>query len=143
MLKLTLALRGRDSHVELNGADISALLSGISVEADVHGLTRAVLHYRGAAVVEMIGGEVTLVQAPLFVTCSTCHAILAGEPAAPRSVMVAPPAVVPPAEPDPLSGREYCPRCASGPRQPADVEACPDCGYRWAGPPLLRPPEEA
>jgi hypothetical protein len=39
-------------------------------------------------------------------------------------------------EPDPLSGREYCPRCASGPRQPADVDECPDCGYRWSGPPL-------
>ena len=40
-------------------------------------------------------------------------------------------------EPDPLSGREYCPRCGSGPRQLADVEECPDCGYLWSGPPLL------
>lgn len=40
-------------------------------------------------------------------------------------------------EPDPLSGREYCPRCSSGPRQPADVDECPDCGYPWSGPRLL------
>lgn len=40
-------------------------------------------------------------------------------------------------EVDPLSGREYCPRCSSGPRQPADVVECPDCGYPWAGPRLL------
>jgi hypothetical protein len=35
-----------------------------------------------------------------------------------------------------MSGREYCPRCSSGPRQVADVTECPDCGYRWSGPPL-------
>lgn len=40
-------------------------------------------------------------------------------------------------EPDPLSGREYCPRCGSGPRQAADVVECPDCGYQWSGPRLL------
>lgn len=47
-------------------------------------------------------------------------------------------------EVDPLSGREYCPRCGSGPRQREDVKECPDCGYRWAGPPLmmfLEPPQ--
>jgi len=38
---------------------------------------------------------------------------------------------------NPLSGREYCPRCSSGPRQLVDTEECPDCGYKWAGPPLL------
>jgi hypothetical protein len=38
-----------------------------------------------------------------------------------------------------LSGREYCPRCASGPRQAQDVKECPDCGREWAGPPLLMP----
>ena len=38
---------------------------------------------------------------------------------------------------DPLSGREYCPCCSSGPRQAQDGVECPDCGYRWAGPPLL------
>ena len=42
----------------------------------------------------------------------------------------------PPSEPDPLSGREYCPRCSSGPRQLQDIKECPDCGYQWAGPPL-------
>lgn len=36
-----------------------------------------------------------------------------------------------------LSGREYCPRCGSGPRQAADVEECPDCGRRWDGAPLI------
>jgi hypothetical protein len=36
-----------------------------------------------------------------------------------------------------LSGREYCPRCGSGPRQQTDVVECPDCGYPWSGPPLL------
>lgn len=40
-------------------------------------------------------------------------------------------------EVDPLSGREYCPRCGSGPRQAQDVDECPDCGRQWAGPPLL------
>ena len=38
---------------------------------------------------------------------------------------------------DPLSGLEFCPRCASGPRQAQDVDECPDCGYKWAGPRLL------
>lgn len=38
---------------------------------------------------------------------------------------------------DPLSGREYCPRCGSGPRQREDVEECPDCGRKWEGPPLV------
>ena len=42
-----------------------------------------------------------------------------------------------PHEPDPLSGREYCPRCGSGPRQREDIVECPDCGYHWAGPRLL------
>jgi ribosomal protein L37AE/L43A len=37
----------------------------------------------------------------------------------------------------PLSGREYCPQCGSGPRQREDVEECPDCGRKWAGPRLL------
>lgn len=40
-------------------------------------------------------------------------------------------------EPGPLSGREYCPRCGSGPRQLADLVECPDCGRKWEGPPLL------
>jgi hypothetical protein len=43
-------------------------------------------------------------------------------------------------EPDPLSGREYCPRCGSGPRQAQDVTECPDCGRQWAGPRLLSMP---
>ncbi len=47
-----------------------------------------------------------------------------------------PPAARPVEEVSPLSGREYCPRCSSGPRQLADVDECPDCGYKWAGPPL-------
>ena len=36
-----------------------------------------------------------------------------------------------------LSGREYCPRCSSGPRRAEDVLECPDCGRHWDGPPLL------
>jgi hypothetical protein len=36
-----------------------------------------------------------------------------------------------------LSGREYCPRCGSGPRQAVDVIECPDCGRKWEGPPLI------
>lgn len=40
-------------------------------------------------------------------------------------------------EVDPLSGREYCPRCGSGPRQREDVDECPDCGRKWGGPPLV------
>ena len=36
-----------------------------------------------------------------------------------------------------MSGREYCPRCGSGPRQPADMVECPDCGRTWEGPPLV------
>lgn len=36
-----------------------------------------------------------------------------------------------------ISGREYCPRCSSGPRQPEDIDECPDCGYPWSGPPLM------
>lgn len=42
-----------------------------------------------------------------------------------------------PSPDNPLSGREYCPRCGSGPRQLVDVDECPDCGRRWEGPPLL------
>lgn len=36
-----------------------------------------------------------------------------------------------------MVGREYCPRCGSGPRQASDVKECPDCGRRWDGPPLI------
>jgi uncharacterized protein (UPF0212 family) len=35
-----------------------------------------------------------------------------------------------------VSGREDCPRCG-GPRRCEDVEACPDCGRPWEGPPLV------
>ena len=45
--------------------------------------------------------------------------------------------ITPLGEVDPLSGREYCPRCSSGPRQREDVVECPDCGYTWEGPRLL------
>lgn len=38
---------------------------------------------------------------------------------------------------DPRNGLEFCPRCSSGPRGREDVEECPDCGYKWAGPRLL------
>jgi hypothetical protein len=36
-----------------------------------------------------------------------------------------------------LNGLEFCARCGSGPRQREDVEECPDCGRKWAGPRLL------
>jgi ribosomal protein S27AE len=39
-----------------------------------------------------------------------------------------------------FSGREYCPRCGSGPRRLEDVDECPDCGRTWEGPPLLASP---
>jgi hypothetical protein len=39
-----------------------------------------------------------------------------------------------------VSGREYCPRCGSGPRQAVDVVECSDCGRQWDGSPLLTEP---
>jgi len=81
VLTLTLALRGRETKVELNGEDISRFLCGISVASDVSGLTTATLRYRGAVVVEMMGGRLTLVQAPVYVTCGLCHKTIAGAPA--------------------------------------------------------------
>ena len=108
MLKLTLPLRGRLAQVELDGIDISRFLHAIVLSTDVAGLTTATLHYRGAAVVEMTGGEVTLVQAPLYVKCDICAATIGGAPQEPQTFLLTE---------DPVTGEIWPP---SPPPPPAD-----------------------
>jgi len=86
MLKLTLPLSGRLATVELDGVDVSRFFHAVAVETNVGGLTKAVLQYRGAVVVELPDGRIELQQAPLYVTCDACHATLSGLPARPAHI---------------------------------------------------------
>lgn len=79
MLKLTLAHRGLHCKVELNGEDISRLLTDIVVRANVGEITTATLTYSGAVVVEGEAGRLTLTKAEHFVTCRECDKVLRGE----------------------------------------------------------------
>ena len=88
MLRLTLQLSGHNTRVELDGVDISRYLCALSVDTKAGGLSTATLHYRGAMIVDVEGGHVALVQAPLYVTCAQCGATQRGAPAEPIVVTV-------------------------------------------------------
>ncbi len=88
MLRLTLTPVGIKSQVELDGHDISRYLTAVTVSADVHGVTKAELSYRGAVVVEGEAGTIVLREAPLHVTCDKCGGTVRGNPDPPGDVYV-------------------------------------------------------
>lgn len=60
MLKLTLAHRGEQSKLELDGVDVSRFFRSLTIRAEVGETTYAVLEYSGAIVVDGDAGTVTL-----------------------------------------------------------------------------------
>lgn len=79
MLKIEMSRLGHRTKIELDGQDVSRFLNKVEVYTSVDEVTRAVLHYLGAVVVEGEAGSLRLEQAPLYVECEKCQVPVQGE----------------------------------------------------------------